>query len=246
MAKLTVGSLFSGIGGFELGLERTGGFEVRWQVEIDDYCRRVLEKHWPDVKRYGDIRTVTDVERVDLICGGFPCQPTSRAGRRRGANDERWLWPEYHRVLRLARPRLVLLENPPGLIDREIGTVLGDLADIGYDAEWECLPASAFGAEHIRERIFIFAYRVREGLPIRGDKAPQPTNARIFSERIGFTFGASNPGLECRGASRWSGDVHGIPRRMDRVRAIGNSIVPQIAEWIGRRILEAEASMGIG
>jgi DNA (cytosine-5)-methyltransferase 1 len=103
-------------------------------VEIDDYCRRVLAKHWPDVPKFGDIRTVTggELEWVDLICGGFPCQPVSIAGLRLGRDDERWMWPEYARIVRLVRPRLVLVENVPGLLGRGMGDVLGDLAALGY------------------------------------------------------------------------------------------------------------------
>jgi hypothetical protein len=109
-----VGSLFSGIGGLDLGLERAG-MEVRWQVEIEPYCNKVLAKHWPNVKRYGDIKSIdwTEVEPVDLICGGFPCQPVSLAGKRLAQEDERWLWPEVDRCLRALRPRYALLENVP-------------------------------------------------------------------------------------------------------------------------------------
>src|SRR5262245_58960139 len=182
----TAGSLFSGIGGLELGLERAG-WTVRWQVEIDPWCRRVLAKHWPDVARYGDVRSihlegecpVADAVRgglvdaaadaaamggeeredegqepearrapaaadrrcpgcppyVDLICGGFPCQPVSVAGKRLAQADERWLWPEFARVVRSLRPAVVLVENVPGLLVRGVGDVLGDLATIGYDTE---------------------------------------------------------------------------------------------------------------
>src|SRR6266850_6229536 len=125
----TFGSLFAGIGGFDLGLERAGWI-CRWQVELDPFCQRVLAKHWPDVRRYGDVRAFPepDTERVDLICGGFPCQPVSVAGKRRAQADERWLWPEFARVVRALRPHLVLVENVPGLLQRGIGDVLGDLA----------------------------------------------------------------------------------------------------------------------
>jgi len=155
----TVGSLFSGIGGFDLGLERAG-FEIRWQVEIDPYCLRVLERHWPDVKRYGDIREVDphELERVTLLAGGFPCQPVSVAGKRLGQDDPRWLWPEFARFVRALRPSFVLVENVPGLLIRGMGDVLGDLAACGYDAEWQVLPDGAFGAPHLRERVFLVAY----------------------------------------------------------------------------------------
>jgi len=136
--RLTVGSLFSGIGGLDLGLERAG-MTVRWQVEQDAWCQRVLAKHWPDVPRYGDIKTIdwTEVEPIDLVCGGFPCQPVSLAGKRRAQDDPRWLWPEFARCLRVLRPRFALLENVPGLLSAGFGDVLGDLAALGYDAEWD-------------------------------------------------------------------------------------------------------------
>src|SRR3990167_9586052 len=149
----TFGSLFAGIGGLDLGLERAG-WRCRWQVEIDPFCQRVLAKHWPDVARHGDVRSspLADTERVDLICGGFPCQPVSHDGHQLVEADERWLWPDFARCIRALRPRFILLENVTGLLARGFGQVLSDLARIGYDAEWESLPASAFGAPHRRER----------------------------------------------------------------------------------------------
>lgn len=156
---MTFGSLFSGIGGLDLGLERAG-MVCKWQVEKDEYCQRVLAKHWPGVKRYGDIRELSgdELERVDLIAGGFHCQPVSLAGRRLATDDERWLWPEFARLIRVLRPRIALLENVPGLLSAGMGEVLGDLAAIGFDAEWCLLSACTFGAPHTRERVFIVAY----------------------------------------------------------------------------------------
>ncbi len=151
----TFGSLFAGIGGIDLGLERAG-WECRWQVEYDPFCQHVLAHHWPDVPRYGDIRAVdwSMVEPVDLIAGGFPCQPFSNAGKRRGKDDERWLWPEFFRCVRALRPRFVLVENVPGFLQPHggLGELLGDLASFGYDAEWDCIPAAAVGAPHRRDR----------------------------------------------------------------------------------------------
>lgn len=131
---MNVGSLFSGIGGFDLGLERAG-MTVKWQVENDPYCNRVLAKHWPDVTRYGDIKTIdwSEVEHVDLICGGFPCQPVSLAGKRQAQADERWLWPEFARAVCALRPRYVLVENVPGLLSKGLGDILGDLAALGME-----------------------------------------------------------------------------------------------------------------
>jgi DNA (cytosine-5)-methyltransferase 1 len=158
-----VGSLFSGIGGLDLGLERAG-MQVVYQVEKDPYCQKVLAKHWPTVPRYGDIKEIdfSTLPAVDLICGGFPCQPVSCAGKRQGDKDKRWLWPEFYRAICEARPRWVLVENVPGLLSvadgRLFGGILGDLARSGYNAEWDLLPAAAFGAPHLRFRLFLVAH----------------------------------------------------------------------------------------
>lgn len=161
MAKFTVGSLFAGIGGFDLGLERAG-MQVKWQVENNPFCVQILEKHWPHVTRYADITTVdwSAVEPVDLVCGGFPCQDLSVAGKRAGINGTRsGLWSEYVRCLRALRPRYVCVENVPGLLNNAaMGRVLGDLAECGYDAEWRCISAADVGAPHLRKRIWIVAY----------------------------------------------------------------------------------------
>jgi DNA (cytosine-5)-methyltransferase 1 len=164
MKKLTVGSLFTGIGGFDLGLEMSGGFEIEWQVEIDPFCKKVLAKHWPDVARYGDIREVGkhNLQPVDLIAGGFPCQPHSLAGKRQASADERDLWGEFYRIVCELKPRWVLAENVVGLLSSEdgsfFGRVLRDLAQAGYDAQWIVRRASDVGAPHRRERVFIMAY----------------------------------------------------------------------------------------
>src|SRR5690606_17384107 len=135
---LTVGSLFSGIGGLDLGLERAG-MNVIWQSEIDPYASKVLAKHWPTVPNLGDITTIdwSRVERPDVICGGYPCQPFSLAGVRRGEHDDRHLWPYFADALRYLRPRYALLENVPGHLSLGFGRVLGDLAELGFDAEWD-------------------------------------------------------------------------------------------------------------
>lgn len=159
---LTIGSLFSGIGGLELGLERAGLGPVLWQAEQDPYCQRVLAKHWPVAKRYDDVRDIDGrAERVDLICGGFPCQDISNAGKRAGMAGERsGLWREYARIIRELRPRFVVVENVSALLGRGFGDVLGDLAACGYDLQWDCVPAAAVGAPHRRDRVFVVAWRV--------------------------------------------------------------------------------------
>lgn len=153
---MKVGSLFSGIGGFDLGLERAG-MEVVWQVEIDEFCNKVLAKHWPNVKRYGDIKNVTNLEPVDLICGGFPCQPFSCAGKRRGKEDDRYLWPEMFRVIQEAKPTWVIGENVGGFVNMGLDQCVSDLEAEGYEVEPIIIPACAVNAPHRRDRVWIVA-----------------------------------------------------------------------------------------
>jgi DNA (cytosine-5)-methyltransferase 1 len=233
---MTFGSLFAGIGGFDLGLERAG-MTCNWQVEIDPYATRVLAKHWPNVKRWDDIKTFPpdhDEWGVDLVCGGFPCQPVSLIGKRRGKTDTRWLWPEFARVIRQLRPRFVLLENTPGLLSCGFDDVLGELAQCGYDAEWSLLSACSMGAPHTRERVFIVAYPAgsmgQEGLRL----GKQRTESQIQHEHD-----IATEVLRMEAAHRNCGVPERIPGRVDhRTRLIGNAVVPQVAEWIGRRIME--------
>ena len=156
---LTVGSLFSGIGGIDLGLERAG-MTVKWHSEIDPYACRVLKKHWPDVPNLGNIKEIdwAKVEPVDVIAGGYPCQPFSTAGKRQGDKDERHLWPYFLRAISELRPRFALLENVRGHLSMGFDRVLGDLAEIGYDAEWQIVSAASVGAPHRRDRIICVAY----------------------------------------------------------------------------------------
>lgn len=173
--KLKVLDIFSGIGGFSLGLERTGGFETVAFCEIDPFCRRVLAKHWPNVPVFEDVKDLSAdaVGHVDIICGGFPCQDISLAGEGKGLDGERsGLWREIARLVGEIRPRYVFVENVAALLSRGMGTVLGDLATLGYDAEWHCIPAAALGAQHIRDRIWIVAYpdKVRELQPQGGQQ----------------------------------------------------------------------------
>ena len=162
---MTFGSLFAGIGGFDLGLERAG-MACAWQVEREPYAVRVLEKHWPNVRRHDDVRTFPPEEgnwEVDLICGGFPCQDISVAGKGAGLAGERsGLWHEMHRIISELRPRYVIVENVAALLSRGMETVLGELSEIGYDAEWHVIPASAVGAPHRRDRVWIVADSVSE------------------------------------------------------------------------------------
>lgn len=238
LTDLFCGSLFSGIGGMDLGLERAG-FKLKWQVEIDPFCRRVLERHWPDVRRWDDVRTwpQPDTERVDLLCGGFPCQDISDAGNKAGIEGERsGLWREYARIICELRPPLVLVENVSALLDRGIDRVLGDLARMGYDAEWAVLPACSFGAPHSRERLFCIAYANGGGLRTSG-------TPEIEAGSTGLRFDGTG---ETRSMGDWwsmepepRSVVYGVTGVVDRLRGFGNAVVPQVAEWIGRRIIAA-------
>lgn len=276
--KLKVLDLFSGIGGFSLGLDRAG-FETVAFCEIAPFCRQVLAKHWPNVRQYEDVRELTaerlaaDGIRVDVICGGFPCQDVSLAGKRGGLEAERsGLWAEYDRLIGELGPRYIIVENTPGLLSLGMGRVLGDLAARRYDAQWDSIPANRVGAPHERDRVWIVAYpneeRLQERMHVAGagreaqpakqarraaDRVPasaKPSYTDARQQPLGRTAGrmgrlfqpvpwhrawpiTSEPVLE-RGAD-------GIPYRLDRVGSLGNAVIPQIPEMIGRAILEAEA-----
>jgi DNA (cytosine-5)-methyltransferase 1 len=276
---LTVGSLFSGIGGFDLGLERAG-MQVIWQSEIDEFASRVLKKHWPDVPNLGDITKVdwSEVERPDVICGGYPCQPFSQAGKRGGENDARHLWPAMHNAICVLRPRYALMENVRGHLSLGFGRVLGDLAEIGYDAEWQIIPAAAVGALHKRDRVFIVAYPNDTGnrtleRRIDDNRATQIKKRQIVaqselggrSSEMADTNGAGGWGVgslehgrenvfrksdQLRGengftsGSWWEVEpsvgrvANGVSDRVDRLKGLGNAIVPQVAELVGALVVE--------
>ena len=227
-APETVGSLFSGIGGLDLGLERAG-MKVVWQSEINPFASQVLAKHWPMIPNLGDVKLIdwSTVEPVDLICGGYPCPAFSQAARGRNVAPD--LWPHMRDAISVLRPRFVLLENVAAHLGRGFSEVLADLHELGFDAEWATLTACAFGASHTRRRLFALAYTDRD------------------CESV-FTVDAEMAGL-CAPATdcgHWgiptADDVRaddGLPDRLDRLVALGNAVVPQVAEWIGRRILEA-------
>ncbi len=158
---LAITSLFSGVGALDYGLELSGLGRITSQVEIDSYCQGVLERHFPAARRFKDIKHVGGNEvKAEVFCGGFPCQGVSRAGSGRGLDDDRsGLWREYARLVEEARPEWVIIENSAQLVKRGLVTVLGDLAALGYAAWWDCLPASAIGAPHQRDRLFVVARR---------------------------------------------------------------------------------------
>jgi DNA (cytosine-5)-methyltransferase 1 len=303
----TVGSLFSGVGGLELGLERSG-MTVAFQVEKDPYANRVLARHWPAVRRWNDVCTFPPEPAadwtVDMLCGGFPCQDISNAGRRKGINGERsGLWREFARIIRVLRPRCVLVENVPALLVRGAGRVFGDLAGLGYDLEWTRIPAAAVGAPHLRWRLFVVAYRhgdehesgayadeweTAEVVPAANTPSVGCVGARVDQREhaapgsggrvaaevewvAGEGSGQDVPDSQSRFAGqRWREQfaaycqsqrnlcwpvtesgvlripdgappaIHRVARRADRLRCCGNAVVPQIAQWIGERIMEAE------
>lgn len=233
--------LFSGIGGFSLGLERAGMKTVAF-CEIEPYCQAVLRKHWPDVPCYQDVRELTSARlradgiSVDVICGGFPCQDISMVRRGDGLAGKRsGLWYEFARLIRELRPRYVIVENVAALVNRGLGEILGELAEIGYSSQWDCVPAAYVGAPHVRDRLWLVAYPSRDGRNAWGKWSEQPGP---------FPFSG---GQASDRRNAWPAEpdlvrmVHGVPSRVDRVAALGNAVVPQIPEMIGRAIMASIA-----
>lgn len=325
---MTVGSLFSGIGGFDLGLERAG-MVIKWQVEIDDFCNKVLEKHWPKVNRYRDIKELRgdELEPVDLICGGFPCQPFSAAGKRRSKEDDRYLWPEMLRVIRAVRPNWIIGENVAGIVSLALDDVLSDLENEGYACQSFIIPACAVNAPHRRDRVWIISNTKHYGQPSSEERASgaarnrnasgeeevckskRSVSTRVISSNINdsrsrtsrdggnrewqeknkgqerfsqhessrYNEAASNTSYQRLQRSEWKGTHEkgkttygsiaecnrswteswiqvatslcrvddGLPswmvgHRTKRLKALGNAVVPQIVEIIGRAIIETE------
>jgi len=226
---MNVLDLFSGIGAFSLGLERAGMRTVAF-CEANERKRAVLAKHWPHIPCFPDVATLSGNqirERVDVICGGFPCQDLSLAGQRAGLAGERsGLWTHYARLIGELRPRFVIVENVPGLLVRGMDRVLGDLAALGFDAEWDCIPAAALGAPHLRARIWLLAY------------------SRGFRDEAHDTLCAGRSELIlCPG---WAPEPNtdrvddGTPGWV--VNFAGDAVIPQIPEIIGRAIMTAVTS----
>ena len=297
--QITIGSCFAGIGGFELGLERgIPNSKTVWQIEKNKYCQTILQKHWPDATKYDDIREIDydKIQTVDIICGGFPCQDISAAGKGKGIEhgDRSSLWRQMHRLINHLQPRVAVLENVPALLwkNRGMHIVMHDLASIGYDAEWCTISARQFGAPHLRKRVFIVAYPHsttknqprketeidqfsptkstnvhKESLQQDGQKNIISENiqhrrrnslllepAHTNSTRTQIQVKREQPSKQMFGSSSqkrrsfWSQGAikspicrvdDGISRRVDRIKALGNAIVPQCSEYIGKKIYES-------
>jgi DNA (cytosine-5)-methyltransferase 1 len=246
---MRIGSLFSGIGGLELGLEWAGVGHTEWQVERDEYCRRVLAKHWPNVKRFNDVREVGahNLSPVDVICGGFPCQDISYAGKGLGlAGARSGLWYEFARIVGEMGPRYVVVENVRALLTRGLDQVLGTLADLGYDAEWSIVSACSVGAPHPRQRVFILAYANGEqlgGIRSHGDGAGADCGRDGISTRRPVDAERAKWAEE----SNLDRVLNGVSSRLDRARnkSLGNAVVPQVAEIVGRRLLQIHRGLGV-
>ncbi|MCZ7502014.1 DNA cytosine methyltransferase [Agrobacterium sp. ST15.13.015] len=262
MSKLRVLDLFSGIGGFSLGLERTGGFETVAFCEIEEFPRRVLAKHWPKVPCYHDVRTLTaDVLRndgiaVDVICGGFPCQDLSVAGKKLGLAGERsGLWSEIDRLVGELRPKFLIVENVANLLAGPstkpggwFGRVLGDLAERRYNAEWRNIPAWVMGRPHERERVWIVAYPEQERWEGVLPNFLSKREAEEFGQGQASIALAASSDLDARARRVLDSEPlcfptnDGVPDLVAKLGACGNAVVPQIPEFIGRRILERIAA----
>lgn len=245
MDNLTLGSLFSGIGSCCLGFERAG-FDVRWTVEIDPWCRNKLAKNFPSAERYEDVRNVGihNLPPVDVLSGGFPCQDISIAGPGLGlAGARSGLWSEFFRIIGELRPKYVLVENVAALLGRGMDRVLGDLSEIGYDAEWEVIQAAEVGLPQARKRIWIVAYpsgkrnkRLFESLDFSSVRQGWSGSPEDLQSIVDLALVGSNrfpKPLLCGMDGR-------PPHWVDRIRGLGNTVVPQIPEWIATRIREYE------
>lgn len=273
MTRLSVLDLFSGIGGFSLGLERTGGFETVAFCEIEEKCRQVLKKHWPSVPIGLDVTKIKGhklLEKIDVICGGFPCQDISVAGLKKGITDETrsGLWYEYKRIIQEVKPSWVIIENVRNLLNNGLAIVLKDLHEVGYDAEWEIISARSVGAPHLRERIWIVAYPSRERLQRQWE--PSGVQEKQFSVNSGAVNASDSNNFRFwpsftteKEKSEWWTEAtasvrdrwevepticrvdDGLSPRLDkgratRIKQLGNSIIPGISEIIGNRILYYE------
>jgi len=247
--------------------------EIIWQSEIDPYACKVLSKHWPKVPNHGNIKNIHwgNVVRPDILCGGYPCQPFSSAGKRNGANDPRHLWPWVREAISELRPKYAILENVRGHITLGLSTVLGELASIGYDAEWQIVSANSVGAPHLRERVIIIAHPFRELANTDNSgqlqRQPQIFTAHRWLNALNLTRSSSTNVADTHsisghiehqrqvlqpnfaGCSWWQTEPNvgrvadGIPHRVDRLRGLGNSVVPQVAELVGRMVIDYDTNI---
>jgi DNA (cytosine-5)-methyltransferase 1 len=242
--SIKVLDLFSGIGGFSLGLERAGMETVAF-CENDKFCQKVLAKHWPDIPIHENIEDLDGQQyrgTVELVCGGFPCQPYSIASRGRlGAGDDRALWPEMLRVIQEVEPVWVICENVPGIINMELDNVLSDLESEGYSCQSFIIPACAVDAPHRRDRVWVVAHSISKGLErLAGNVAEKQKPGRVDKKK--------NRPASKKAVGRWRDEsgvcrvCHGVSRRVDRIRSLGNAVVPQVVEVLGRMVIEIEKS----
>jgi len=284
---LKVLDLFSGIGGFSLGLESTGYFETVAFCEKDEFCKKVLQKHWSQLKIYDDVRSLHDTKiQADVVTGGFPCQAFSQAGLQKGRTDDRWLWNEMFDVIKQVKPRWVIGENVQGIINIEEGMVLrqvqNDLEGEGFKVQCFIIPASGIGAWHNRNRVWILACNISDTNSIRhrsgnstrcadeewtflpreqeggemgsktercsnvSDTDKQRTQVQTKGKKSSIKLSRSKSKetwweTESRVCGVPDGVSYGVDRdRAKRIKALGNSIVPQITRQIGLAIMEAE------
>ena len=235
--------LFSGIGGFALAAEAAGWNTVGF-AEVDDYASRVLKRHWPDVPNYGDVRNVPAMP-VDLVTGGFPCQPFSLAGKRAGTADDRYLWPEMLAVVRRCRPAWVLGENVPGIIGMGLDSCLSDLEGYGYTCQAFCIPACAVGAGHRRQRIWIVAHTERDSVQGGASESEERLDECGKEQLARLLQSCARPSLS---SARAYGKDYGVWQRVDGVqrnKSCGNAIVPQVAypllRWMRAGLCTANA-----
>ena len=282
--------LFSGIGGFSLGLEAAGMTTVAF-CERDPYGTKILNKHWPDVPVHSDVRQLDGTKfsgSIDVVCGGFPCQPFSVAGKQRGKEDDRHLWPEMLRVIRESKPRWVIGENVSGFVRMALDDVCLDLENEGYTVRTFVLPACAADARHRRDRVFIVGYanskhgwrdtngRRESGLEVgrnllaqtRREQVPDSTDRPSKDVAYATDKGLQGREISCNtegegthaneqftgfgyasGRQEWPSEpavcrmAHGVPNRVDRIKALGNAVVPQLIQIIGELVLAADKEM---
>lgn len=271
MSKLKVLDLFSGIGGFSLGLERTGGFETTCFCEIDEHAKKVLRKHWPDVPVISDVRNfLARNGEYDVICGGFPCQDISIGGRQKGIKNgtRSGLWFEFKRLISEIKPRYAIIENVAAIRNNGLECVLQDLYEIGYDCEWHCITARAVGHLHQRDRMWIIAYprgqrqhecarqeryvsideerEIEEAYKIRKQCLTELIKVRTLLSRGALSNFRNSYSSTGAAVSELRRVLNGVPeglderRRKQRIKQLGNAVVPQIPQLIGEAILEYE------